>query len=85
MSTPLTIELFNESTTLDLQVNDLTIKSAINEPFEVSLSCGVPVGDDLLAKLDNYVDFTLSINGDLGNPKFELELQSYDLISANIR
>lgn len=78
MSTPLTIELFNESTTLDLQVNELTIKSAINEPFEVSLSCGVPVGDDLLAKLDNYADFTLSINGDFGNPKFELELQSYD-------
>ncbi|KFJ43992.1 hypothetical protein IBE48_05510 [Francisella philomiragia] len=79
MSTPLTIELFNESTTLDLQVNELTIKSAINELFEVSLSCGVPVGDDLLAKLDNYADFTLSINGDFGNPKFELELQSYDI------
>ncbi|MBK2283502.1 hypothetical protein IBE48_07650, partial [Francisella philomiragia] len=79
MSTPLTIELFNESTTLDLQVNELTIKSAINELFEVNLSCGVPVGDDLLAKLDNYADFTLSINGDFGNPKFELELQSYDI------
>ncbi|MEY8765657.1 MULTISPECIES: contractile injection system protein, VgrG/Pvc8 family [Francisella] len=79
MSTPLTIELFNESTTLDLQVNELTIKSAINELFEVSLSCGVPVSDDLLAKLDNYADFILSINGDFGNPKFELELQSYDI------
>ena len=65
---------------LDLQVNDLTIKSAINQPFEVGVTCATN-GDveELEEKLDAYEDFTLSINGDYGNPKFELELQSFSI------
>ncbi|AIT08771.1 hypothetical protein LO80_01455 [Candidatus Francisella endociliophora] len=79
MATPLTIELFNESINLDLQINDLTFKSAINQPFEVSLRCGVVVDDTLIEKLNGFTDLTLSINGDYGNPTFELELQSFDI------
>ena len=58
----------------------MTIKSAINAPFEVNIACATD-GDleELEEKLESYEDFTLSINGSYGNPKFELELQSYDI------
>ena len=69
MPTPLTIALSGEDISLNLQINELEIHSAINTGMKFKVNCAAEVDDDLLAKLDYLTDIDLNILGNYGNPQ----------------
>ena len=58
--TALQVILFSKKVSLDLQINELEIHSAINTGMKFKVNCAAEVNDDLLAKLDYLTDIDLN-------------------------